>query len=577
VLPSAVGARCHPPASSPMVRMKDSYRVVCLDVEHLGRLSDDDGMVVGALDGPKALSESSPYGRCYVVGTWDAFSTMHEMTWDESAYRCCVELSGARESFHILCECSWKRRIYPSMPDANPHVLHVLCGPDANKHNMNWTLCSDRCGDRMEETLYEIVMVCPKGCAISVGWRVLSGGASPRAEDAAEFEKLGQWNPLDVLGQGRQGAVVYMAQWPGMDVNGLAAVKYPVPFQELHTYSLVNDLAGVPDLLDFGVVNGSIFMAMPALAPALEDMLCRFDIDGLGGRVPWSVVQGLARAMIAALRQIHGKGIIHCDIKPKNVLVPAEDPQLAYIIDFGRSLVAGAAHCRAGHGGMRDYMSIRAGLKGGERLPADDLESVGWVLLRCVLGGLPWKAKLASGQVEAWHEGSRSVCEAKARFLDAGSGCFGPRWDYCPPQLDTYLRRARGLSDSEGREEVNYEDLASLFCSGEGEELTCWGRLAAGNGRLFTAVRGFIMWRPRTSSASMGTRRRTTSVVGGVRIWTTGRTERCGAGGLWLETDPVWTPGLPRCLLEQSWLLQESPAQGLLLEPVALPPPRCEV
>merc|ERR1711971_176473 len=62
---------------------------------------------------------------------------------------------------------------------------------------------------------------------------------------------------------------------------------------------------------------------------------------------------------------------------------------MPYLIDFGMSRPIGSAHFKK-VGCTLEYNSIRSGFPG-ERTPLDDLESLGWLLLRCVTGVLPWQ------------------------------------------------------------------------------------------------------------------------------------------------------------------------------------------
>ena len=72
-----------------------------------------------------------PYGQCHVIGTWDNFRDLHEMTWEGGAYRYCVMLGvSAEESFQIAVDGLRTRQIYQSIEEASPHVDHSLRGPD---------------------------------------------------------------------------------------------------------------------------------------------------------------------------------------------------------------------------------------------------------------------------------------------------------------------------------------------------------------------------------------------------------------------------------------------------------------
>lgn len=54
-----------------------------------------------------------------------------------------------------------------------------------------------------------------------------------------------------------------------------------------------------------------------------------------------NVVQGYAKQILQALAVCHGAGIVHCDLKPENVLVLKDDNERVKVIDFGSSCFTG--------------------------------------------------------------------------------------------------------------------------------------------------------------------------------------------------------------------------------------------
>lgn len=87
--------------------------------------------------------------------------------------------------------------------------------------------------------------------------------------------------------------------------------------------------------------------------------------------------------MLAGLAHAHGRGIVHGDLKPENVLVEASGT--AKLVDFGQAVRAGQATT----GGTAAYMSPEA-VRGEPIGPASDLYSVGAVLYEALTGRPPF-------------------------------------------------------------------------------------------------------------------------------------------------------------------------------------------
>jgi len=543
--------------------------------------------------------ESSPYGKCYLIGSWDGFEGRHEMSWDGSGYWYHVQCTKTKESFQILCGGWWDNRIYPTKADANPHTQHEIKGPDGGGHGLNWTIgqnSEDRCGIGAK---FEIVLGCPRGRPVSVGWVNLSAqyrqmGAAlaalpvPAALIHFDFNeerpsapvprlppgsRVGRWQVRGVLGLDNYDGLVYLVQWPDMGVNGYAAMKFPVSYEELDSHSLLHDITGVPDLLDFGEHLGGYFLATPVLFPSLQNLLQGCDHDGLGGRLSWAFARGLAKGILSVLQSAHKRGIIHGGLSPQNVLLPIGGTA-PYIIGFEGGLHrivrrVGVMSC------VYDFMSIRAGhVNGGHvSFPSDDLEALGWLLLHCVLGALPWRSAQEDACSESPIQAGMRISEAKSKFLSEGRKAFGTRFAYCPPALEEYFRRVRSLDSRPVLEDVDYGSLISLLsddASGPWEELAeAWCGLRNNDAEERCAresswplkvvvLRGRVVWRPANAPLAVGTES-TTLVTKNLCLRLTGRMRKCDQGGEWLEIDPVWAPKQPQCLASRNWVLRASP------------------
>ena len=111
-----------------------------------------------------------------------------------------------------------------------------------------------------------------------------------------------------------------------------------------------------------------------------------------GRSLPPPIVAALGQQLLAALQAVHAAGVVHCDIKPANLLV-GDDGRLA-LIDFGIAEIQGAtpAHAarRSGYvAGSPAYMAPEV-VRGEAPLPASDLWSLGATLYDAVEGRLPF-------------------------------------------------------------------------------------------------------------------------------------------------------------------------------------------
>jgi serine/threonine-protein kinase len=145
-------------------------------------------------------------------------------------------------------------------------------------------------------------------------------------------------------------------------------------------------------------------------------------VDGSGARVPFVVMELLAGQSLAqrmasdpvppgdalritaevatALAAAHAHGLVHCDIKPANVMLT---PAGAKVLDFG---IAAAAGNQGGPGpdglvvGTPAYLAPERFTRG-EVSPAADVYALGLVLYRMLAGAPPWPAESIEERLEA--------------------------------------------------------------------------------------------------------------------------------------------------------------------------------
>ena len=145
---------------------------------------------------------------------------------------------------------------------------------------------------------------------------------------------------VSLLGQGGMGAVYRawhlhlnlpvavkeMVPQPGLDVNTLAQLRQQFQ-QEAAILARLNHphLVGVIDFFEEG---NNVYLVMHFVAgESLSDRIER------EGALPETQVLAWADQLLDALEYCHGRGIIHRDIKPQNVVITPEGQ--ATLVDFG--------------------------------------------------------------------------------------------------------------------------------------------------------------------------------------------------------------------------------------------------
>ena len=113
------------------------------------------------------------------------------------------------------------------------------------------------------------------------------------------------------------------------------------------------------------------------------------------GRLGERFTRRLAEQLLVALAYAHQRGVIHCDIKPSNLLIAQGD--LIKVADFGIARIAEEEEVgEPGEViGSARYMSPEQ-LQGEETTPRSDLYSVGILLYHCLTGRLPFSGDTKS-------------------------------------------------------------------------------------------------------------------------------------------------------------------------------------
>jgi serine/threonine protein kinase len=109
------------------------------------------------------------------------------------------------------------------------------------------------------------------------------------------------------------------------------------------------------------------------------------------GRLEYEPARTLLQRIAVGLQAAHERGVVHRDVSPENIIIPADDLARAKIIDFGiaRSTRSDADGTIIGSGfaGKYSYVSPeQLGLFGGQVTPKSDIYSLGLVMAEVLTG-----------------------------------------------------------------------------------------------------------------------------------------------------------------------------------------------
>ncbi|KAG8560628.1 hypothetical protein GDO81_015054 [Engystomops pustulosus] len=148
-------------------------------------------------------------------------------------------------------------------------------------------------------------------------------------QENVDISSVYQIFPDEVLGSGQFG-IVYGGKHrkTGRDVAIKIIDKLRFPTKQ--ESQLRNEVAILQNLHHLGVVNlecmfetpERVFVVMEKLHGDMLEMI----LSSEKGRLPERITKFLVTQILVALRHLHFKNIVHCDLKPENVLLASADP-----------------------------------------------------------------------------------------------------------------------------------------------------------------------------------------------------------------------------------------------------------
>lgn len=203
---------------------------------------------------------------------------------------------------------------------------------------------------------------------------------------------IGKYRLLGTLGRGGMGEV-FLAEHVTMERRvaiKLIDPRLPPPalerfFNEVRIIAAL-DHPNIVHAYNVDLENGQYYLVMEYVEGVDLEQLVRKE-----GPLPWRRAVGLVRQAAAALGYAHDKGVVHCDIKPANLMVTPQD--VVKILDLGlarlRNSPAGQSSETAVVGTI-DYMAPELALQPESVDGRVDIYSLGCVLFFLLVGKPPF-------------------------------------------------------------------------------------------------------------------------------------------------------------------------------------------
>jgi hypothetical protein len=219
------------------------------------------------------------------------------------------------------------------------------------------------------------------------------------------------------------------------------------------------DHANIVPLYDFGELDGMLYIAM-----RLVDGSDLASLISAGPMAPDRAV-GLLEQVADALDTLHGRGLVHLDVKPANVLVTSREStrEHIYVADFGLTRRGATGHRTRGGDflGSPTYAAPEH-LRGEPLDGRTDQYALACVLYACLTGGAPYQGDVPT--VIKGHLGGEPPSAARAAAL--------------PAPIDEVIRR--GMSRSPDDRYANCGELISAARAALARNRAVVGTTAAG-------------------------------------------------------------------------------------------------
>lgn len=221
----------------------------------------------------------------------------------------------------------------------------------------------------------------------------ISGQSSEFEENVQDISKLYQIYADEVLGSGQFG-IVYGGTHKNNHQEVAIKVIDKLRFPTKQEAQLKNEVAILQNISHCGVVNlermfetpEKIYVVMEKLKGDMLEMI----LSSPRGKLNERVTKFLITQILVALKHLHSKNIVHCDLKPENVLLStdSEFPQVK-LCDFGFARIIGEKSFRRSVVGTPAYLAPEV-LRNKGYNRSLDMWSVGVIIYVSLSGTFPF-------------------------------------------------------------------------------------------------------------------------------------------------------------------------------------------
>ncbi|XP_028934891.1 serine/threonine-protein kinase D1 isoform X2 [Ornithorhynchus anatinus] len=293
----------------------------------------------------------------------------------------CFEITTAHVIYYV-----GEKLLSSSSASPNPSMPISGAGPDVARM---WEMAIQ----------HALMPVIPKGASAGSGpnlHRDISISISVsncQIQENVDISTVYQIFPDEVLGSGQFG-IVYGGKHrkTGRDVAIKIIDKLRFPTKQ--ESQLRNEVAILQNLHHPGVVNlewmfetpERVFVVMEKLHGDMLEMI----LSSEKGRLPEHITKFLITQILVALRHLHFKNIVHCDLKPENVLLASSDPfPQVKLCDFGFARIIGEKSFRRSVVGTPAYLAPEV-LRNKGYNRSLDMWSVGVIIYVSLSGTFPF-------------------------------------------------------------------------------------------------------------------------------------------------------------------------------------------
>ena len=229
--------------------------------------------------------------------------------------------------------------------------------------------------------------------------------------------------------------------------------RHPQLFYESKLYIALQGGEGIPNFHWCGTQGSYNILIIDSLGPSLEELFV-----SVHKKFTIKTTLMVTEQILNRIEFIHSRNFIHRDIKPDNFLIGrGKTKNIIYSIDFG--LAKRYKDPRTGiHIPYKDgksltgtarYTSVNTHL-GIEQARRDDIESIGYIMVYFLRGGLPWQGLKAKNKKEKYEKIKEKKLNTPLEIL-----C-----NNLPGDIITWIGYAKGLNFEE---KPDYNYLQSLI------------------------------------------------------------------------------------------------------------------